>query len=118
MLRPANQEGHALAGLSGRSSSRVLADDDGTSSTGSGGGGAGPAEATPPHRLLLPNLAPGSSPRAQQRGQWEATGRGSPNGREATSNLARRMSEEVTPQARSGFAASATAFADAQPSQR
>ena len=96
MLGAATQQEHSLGGLVDRSGSRALAED--ASSTGSGGA---PEEASPPrlhlpHRPQAPNMA--SSPRA---GAWDG-GSGSrgrdANGREATADLARRMSEDVAPQ--------------------
>ena len=94
----ATQQEHALGGLIDRSGSRGLAED--ASSTGSGGA---PEEASPahphlPHRPQAPNLA--SSPRSRAGGAWDGGGGGrgrDANGREATADLARRMSEEVSP---------------------
>ena len=101
VLGAATQQEHTLGGLIDRSGSRGLAED--ASSTGSGGA---PEEASPahphlPHRPQAPNLA--SSPRSRAGGAWDGGGGGrgrDANGREATANLARRMSEEAAPQFR------------------
>jgi len=50
---------------------------------------------------MLLRQAPASSPRSAQRVPWEGAGRGA-SGREATADLARRMSDELAPHARSG----------------
>lgn len=99
VLGAATQQEHTLGGLIDRSGSRGLAED--ASSTGSGGA---PEEASPahphlPHRLQAPNLA--SSPRSRAGGAWDGGGgrrSRDANGREATADLARRMSKEVASQ--------------------